>query len=130
MSKFGKLRIRESGQTLVETAVALAILGTIAVVFLTGVATTSRAAFINDEQATAESLAQSQLEWVKNVSYVNEATQYAPSPIPSGKDYTNYSATISAQPLHVSDNGVQKIIITINHSGKEVLSLVGYKVNR
>ena len=66
---------RESGTTLLETVVALAILGTIAVTFLSGLVTTSQAAFIADERATAESLAQSQMEWAQNASYVDEATQ-------------------------------------------------------
>ena len=66
---------RESGITLIETVVALAILGAIAVIFLSGLATASKAAFIADEQATAESLAQSQMEWIKNASYVYSATE-------------------------------------------------------
>ena len=37
---------RESGATLIETLVALAILGTIAVVFLSGLVTSSRALLI------------------------------------------------------------------------------------
>ena len=121
---------RESGTTLIETVVALAILGTIAVTFLSGVATTSKAAYITDEQATAGSLAQSQMEWAQNAAYVSEATQYPPSPIPSGKDYINYSATVTAESLHDPDDGIQKIIVTVKRSGKQILILEGYKVDR
>jgi len=80
---------RESGTTLIEAVVALAILGTIGVTFLSGLTTTSKAAFISDEQATAESLAQSQMEWVKNASYSYNATGYTSAPIPAVKDYLN-----------------------------------------
>jgi len=80
---------RESGVTFLETIVALAILSAITVTFLTGLATASKAAFITDEQTTAESLAQSQMEWVKNTSYSYNATEYSPAPIPGGKDYIN-----------------------------------------
>ena len=121
---------RESGITLIETVVALAILGAIAVIFLSGLATASKAAFITDEQATAESLAQSQMEWVKNASYVYSATEYSPAPVPGGKDYINYSATINVEPLHDSDDGIQKIIVTVKRSDKEVIKLEGYKVDR
>jgi len=121
---------RESGATLLETVVALAILGTIAVIFLSGLATTSKAAFIVDEQATAESLARSQMEWAQNADYVYDATQYSPVPIPSAKDYINYSATITAEPLHNPDDGIQKIIVTVEHSGETVTKLQGYKVDR
>ena len=127
---FPGLKLRESGQTLVEMAVALAVLAIISVTFLEGVATGSKAAFINDEQATAESLAQSQLEWVKISSYVDGATQYPPVPIPPGKDYANYSATILAQSLQVPDSGIQKIIVTLSRSGKGIFILEGYKVKR
>ena len=58
----------ESGMMLIEILVALAIHGVIVPAFLTGLATTSRAAIITDEQATADSLAVSQMEWVKNES--------------------------------------------------------------
>ena len=130
MPKFAMLRPREMGQTLAEMAVALAIIGVIAVVFLTGVSTSTKAAFINDEKATAQNLAQSQLEWVKIGNYVDGATQYSSAPIPPGKDYVNYLATITAQPLQNPDNGIQKIIITLSRSGKQVFVLEGYKVNR
>ncbi len=130
---FSVLRIfprRESGITLIETVVALAILATVAVIFLNGLATTSKAAFITDEQTTAESLAQSQMEWVANADYVDGATQYSPATIPSGKDYINYSATIAADPLHDPDDGIQKITVAVKHSGETVIILQSYKVDR
>ena len=128
--KPGILTCRESGVALLEMVVALAILGTIAVTFLSGLVTTSKAAFTADERATAESLAQSQMEWAKNSDYVYSATQYSPAPMPSGKDYINYSATIAAEPLHDPDDGIQKITVTVTRSGEGVITLEGYKVDR
>lgn len=121
---------RESGATLLETVVALAILGTIAVTFLSGLVTTSKAAFTTDEQATAESLAQSQMEWVKNASYSYNATAYSPAPIPTDKDYLDYSALITAAPLRNPDDGIQKITVTIKRSNREVSKLEDYKLDR
>ena len=120
----------ESGVSLMETAVALLILGTIAVAFLSGLVTTSKAAFTTDERATAESLAQSQMECVQNATYVFEATEYSAAPIPSGSDYTNYSANITAEPLHTPDDGIQKITVTVTRSAEEAITLEGYKVFR
>jgi type II secretory pathway pseudopilin PulG len=130
---FSVLRIftrRESGITLIETVVALAILGTIGVIFLSGLTTTSKAAFIFDEQATAESLARSQMEWAQNADYVYDATQYSPTPIPSGKDYINYSATITAESLNNPDDGIQKITVTVKRFNETVIKLQSYKVDR
>ena len=113
-----------------ETVVALAILGAMAVIFLSGLVTTSKAAFTADEQATAESLAQSQMEWAQNANYTDNATGYFPAPMPGGKDYINYSAVIAAEPLHDPDDGIQKITVTVTHSGETVIKLQGYKVDR
>ncbi len=131
MQLFRKPRIltcRESGVTLLETVVALAILGTIAVTFLSGLVITTKAAFTTDERATAESLAQSQMEGVKNASY--NAAGYSPAPIPTGKDYINYSADITAESLNTPDEGIQKITVTVKRSGEQVFTLEGYKLSR
>jgi len=128
--KAGILVSAESGMTLVETVVALAILGTIAIVFLSGLAISSKAVIIADEQTTVESLAQSQLEWVKEADYVYGATEYSLAPIPTGPEYTDYSANITAEPLHTPDDGIQKITVTVRRLGEVVMELEGYKVDR
>jgi len=125
-----RLAHQESGIAFMETAIALAILGVVSVSFLSGLTTASRTVIITDEHATAESLAQSQMEWVKNADYSYGATSYAAAPLPGGKDYQQYSATVLASPLHTPDDGLQKITITILRSGKEIFILEGYKVNR
>lgn len=133
MKSFRMLRFftrGESGLTLLEMVVALAILGTIAVAFLAGVATTSRGTYIADERATTESLARTQMEWVKNAGYSYNATSYSIAPVPADKDYVNYSANITAEPLHDPDDGIQKVTVTIAHSGRAVFKLEGYKVDR
>ena len=125
-----KLACSESGMAFIETVVALALLGIISVTFLSGLATTSKASIIADEQTTGESLALSQMEWAKKVDYVYDAAEYSPAPIPGGKDYINYSATIAAESLHNPDEGVQKITVTVKRADKEVSQLEGYKVDR
>lgn len=120
----------EMGIGLLETVVVLAVLGTAAIVFLTGMVVSSRATFITDEHATAESLAGSQMEWAQSAVYTSNATHYTAAPIPEGKDYTGYSANVTAQSLHNPDDGLQKITVVIIHSGKEVFTLEGYKGNR
>lgn len=130
-----KLRIkkiisRESGLTLLETAVALAILGTIAVTFLSGLSSTSKTRVVADEQVTGESLARAQMEWVKKANYVTDANTYAAAQLPADHSYVNYSANITAQPLQQPDTGIQKITITVSCANTVVYKLEDYKVNR
>ena len=135
---FNSFRGTDKGLTLIEVLIALAILSIIAVTFLSGLATASEASFIADERSTAQSLAQSQIEYVKSQSYINYAD-------PEPGDYglvaapANYSIEIMAVPIDPNtgqplpsgqDNGVQKITVTIRHQGQEVVTLEGYKVNR
>ncbi len=121
---------RESGISFLETVIALAILGVISVTFLNGLTSASKSVFIADERTTAESLAQSQMEWVKDAGYSYNATAYSSAPIPGGKDYQHYSALIAAESLHTPDDGIQKVIVTIIHDSKELIHLEGYKVDR
>jgi len=120
----------ETGMALTESMVALAIIAMVAIAGLSGLATSSRATIIADEQSTAESLARSQMEWVKKASYVSDTDTYAAAAVPSGSDYAGYSVDITASPLNVPDDGIQKITIAIGYAGRQVLTLEGYKVNR
>jgi len=124
-----RFRGQERGIALLETLVALAILGIAAVAFIGGLGTASEATAVADKQATAESMARSQMEHVKSISY-NGTAQYPTAPIPDGKDYATYSATIDAEPLHTPDDGIQKITVTIKRGGIEVMTLEGYKADR
>jgi len=121
---------RERGITFMETVIALAILGVISVAFLNGLTTASKSVFITDEHSTAESLAESQMEWVKNAGYSYNATSYSTAPIPNSKDYSQYSVAVFVEPVNTPDDGIQKITVTIQRSGKGIFYLEGYKVDR
>ena len=121
---------RESGMAFLETLVALALLGIIAIVFLSGLATTIKANVIADEQTTAESLGRSQMEWAKQADYIYDAAGYSPASIPDSEDYAGYAATITAEPLDNPDEGIQKITVTVTRNEEDLLTLEGYKVDR
>ncbi len=115
---------------LLETAVALAVLGMVAVALLTGLAGAQRATMLAEGRSVAVSLAQSQMEHLKTVAYVSGAASYTPAAVPSAGDYTGYSVSIAAAPLNVPDDGVQKITVTVARGGQQVLTMYGYKGNR
>ena len=129
----------QSGIGLVETVVALAVLGTVAVALLSGVVGINRAASTVDERATAEGLAQFQMEWAQDAAstpYVPDASAYSAAPVPGTTgnatypDYANYSASIAVEPQANPDDGIQKITVTITRSGVTVFILEGFKRDR
>ncbi len=115
----------EKGFSLIEVIIALALLGIIAVAVLGGLATASNTLAIADERTTAESLARSQMEYAKNQTYAASYT----APIPQDYVDAGYSATIVVNPV-TGKGGLQKITITIEHQGRQVITLEGYKANR
>jgi len=120
----------EKGFTILEVLVAIGLLGILSVAFLGGLSTVSKALFLADERTTAESLARSQMEYVKNEMYddTNPYT-YAQTDVPSSDDPA-YTISVDVEPLNTPDDGIQKITVTVNHHSKQVIILEGYKVDR
>ncbi len=125
-----KLKRNEKGFTLIEVLVALAIASLVVVAFLMAMSTAHKATFISNERTTAESLARSQMEYVKGVGYVDAAPSYPAASIPQEHIDAGYSATITALPLQNPDDGIQKITVVVAHQGSDVLTLEDYKVDR
>lgn len=63
------LQGRSRGFSLIEVVIAIALLGIIGTAILSALSTASLALIIADQRATAESLARSQMEYVKNQAY-------------------------------------------------------------
>jgi len=145
----------EKGFSLAEVMLAIALLGIVSVAFLGAMSTASKAIFIADEQATAESLARSQMEYVKSLAYITAAGSPPSGPqavyngakisVPSGYEIRSInragnedtSANIigvpwnsqTGQPLG-TDGGLQRVKLVIKHIDKQVLTLEGFKVKR
>jgi len=143
---------RSRGFTLIEVLIALVLMGTIAIAVLGALSTASLVLFAADKRATAESLARSQMEFVKNQEYspapTNGVGNYTKIPeVPAG--YSICSCNRTDQPVNCGagdgvigvpwdsgnntdvykDEGLQKIKLVIEHDGKVVITLEGYKRN-
>ena len=141
------------GFTLIEVLIALALVGIIAIAFLGGLTTASRAVLTADVRTTAESLARSQMEHVKAQDYIaapdgGEATYLKLTDIPDnyiicsvnrGRETDNCGAgePIIAVPWDTAsneavanDNDLQRIELVVKHGDKVVITLEGYKVER
>ena len=113
----------ETGSSLIEAVVALALLGIIGVAFLGALATTSNSRSIADEHVSARIIAESQMENLKKQTY---AFSYDPVSIPS--DYPGYSAAVNID--NQRNGNIQKITVTIRHHDRDIETLESYKVNR
>ncbi len=136
--KFNIFGGNEAGVSLIEAVIALALLGLIAASFLGGLATGSKGTVTADEQATAESLVRSEMEYVKSQAYIDYAD-------PGHGSYTlittpgDYSVEVTAIPLDPAtglplgpdqDQGMQKITVTAKRNGNSLLTIADYKVDR
>jgi prepilin-type N-terminal cleavage/methylation domain-containing protein len=126
-----RLMKSEKGFTLIEVLLALALLGMIATTFLMAISTAAKAIMIADERTIAESLARSQMEYVKeqdykDVYYEINIDDYPSFSIWSKDEVGGVVEEIVGVPL---EDGLQKIELVIKNNDKEVLTLEGYKVD-
>lgn len=133
-------RHNSRGFTLVEVVIAIALLGVIGVAFLGGLSGASKAIFVADERATAESLARSEMEYVKSQDYEDSIAPWsyelpttppswdASHALPEGCDGYTVNVTAELLPSHSIDDGIQKITVTIKHcNNPDVIILEGYR---
>ncbi len=116
----------ERGAGLVESLIALAILAIAVTPFLAAFSTGSLAVGKADRQVTAEILARSQTEYTKSQAYVVAPASYnIITPLPAG-----YSISSNATSASGRDTNIQKITVTVQHDGKDLVVLEDFKLNR
>jgi prepilin-type N-terminal cleavage/methylation domain-containing protein len=135
------------GFTLIEVLIALALFAIISIVFAGGLATASRAVLTADIRTNAESLARTEMEYVKSQDYSDAPWGYVvtnsgsicieeESPIwcVSGHslsaEHALYTVQVDAAALDASDNPIEEITVTVSHEDRRVITLVGYKIDR
>ena len=128
------------GFTLPEVLIALGILGIISISFLAALSTASNATRIADKRATAESLARSQMEYVKNEAYDPNDPKLSQlsyeQDYESVPGYPGYEIKVEAERLDPrgdgteNDDGMQEITVFVKFSDQEVIVLEDYKVDR
>ena len=150
---------QEKGFSLLEVMLAIALLGVVAIAFLGALATGSRAIFIADERATAESLARTEMEYVRSQEYSVAPWAYElplhtpsnPPPDPPSwwdtntpalpEGYDGYTVNVITRRLDPkgdgfdSDDGLQEITVVVYPYDAEdpddwVVKLVNYRSMR
>ena len=142
--------------TLIEVLVSLALFAIIAIAFANGLGTASKAGFTADVRTNAESLARTQMEYVKNPSCAYEealdggVANYTKIDMSSFPHYSICSYNRTGPPTNCgnsdliiaipwnsgnntaadTDTGLQKITLVIKHEGNNIITLEGYKIDR
>jgi prepilin-type N-terminal cleavage/methylation domain-containing protein len=118
----------DKGFAFIETIVALALLGIVAAVLLSSVGTATKATMVADEQVTAETLARSEIEYIKSCAYQYQATEY---PIDSTLNITGgWSVNTTVEALSDRGYDIQEVTVTVWRNGENELSVITYKVDR
>jgi len=115
----------QMGLGLVETLVAVAILGTSVVAFVVALSAGSIAVGQQDEEVVAQGLVQTQLEYVKSCAYDAGASTYPAEAAPEG-----YTISVNVSSVPNTDDDIQKITVSILRDGENILTVEDYKVNR
>ncbi len=106
-----------------ESVVAVGILGVAVVAFVVALSAGSIAVREQDQQVVAQSLAQTQLEYIKGLPY--DVTSYPTVDAPEG-----YTVSIGVSSIPDTDTDIQKVTVTITRDGENILAVENYKVNR
>jgi type II secretory pathway pseudopilin PulG len=115
----------EGGIALVEALVAIALLGGGVLVMVLSMSGGALAVRENDRQVTAQALARTQMEYIKDYPYDSGATTYPAVATPSG-----YSITVGVDPVPGADDDIQKVTANISRSGEIIMTIEDYKIDR
>lgn len=118
----GGLFVRgETGATLVEILVALAIIASTLTIFVIALSTGAFGVRTAERLTTANNLAASQLESIKGATY-DAAGAYVPIPALPG-----YAVAVTSREIVT---GLQQITVTVSLQGETLSTVSNYKVNR
>ena len=130
----------QKGFLLIEILVGLALLGAIAVAFLSGLSTTFTGVSVSQESVSAESLAKSQIEYIKTQDYVAVADYNPADPdnryelidVPADLAAAGYSVEITPPETILSEAGgyeLQRITVAVKRDDKGKLTVSIYRVS-
>ncbi len=123
----------QRGVGLVESLVAVAILGVAVVAFVMALSVGTVAVGECNQQVVAQSLARTQLEYIKPQDYIPTADYDPDDPDDSYNTVDTpegYDISIEVDSIPDTDTDIQKIAVTISLGDENILTVEDYKVNR
>jgi prepilin-type N-terminal cleavage/methylation domain-containing protein len=117
---------KQHGFGLVESLVALAILGSTVYMLVGSLTSGAISVDVIQEDTIAENIGRTQMEYTMSLDYVSAPHFYETTDI----DNNEFSVTAEASPVSGRDSNIQKITVTVYRNGRRVYVLEGFKVNR
>jgi prepilin-type N-terminal cleavage/methylation domain-containing protein len=124
------------GFSMLEVVIAIALLGIIAVSVLVALQTAALALINADRRATAESIARTQMEWVRYSDYDDDLAEghpgYGLDPQIDSIKPPDFSVVTTAIRLNKDvnpddDDGIQQITVTVSHQDQVLVTLEDFK---
>ena len=112
---------------MLEAIVGISIFAVVGAAVLGGVSTTRRTGAAIERQAVAETIARNQIESIFNAPYREPGVSYAATSTSSVVLPTGYGVTVTTSEVVVSDNDIEKIVVTVTHEGKTVLTVETFR---
>jgi prepilin-type N-terminal cleavage/methylation domain-containing protein len=130
------LRGSSRGFSMLEVVIAIALLGIIAISVLSALQTAALALISADRRATAESIARTQMEYVRYSPYDDILEgghpQYDLDPqiqttLPPDFSVVTIAIRLNKDENPSDDDGIQEITVTVSHEDRVVVTLEDFK---
>ena len=115
----------QQGIGLVETLVAVVILGTSVAAFVVSLSAGSLTVNELNRETIAQGLAQTQMEYTKNYTFIPGTDTYPKLPFPN-----TYEVLVDVLDVPGADTNIQKIMVTVQKDSESILTISDYKVRR
>ena len=123
---FEKNRLNgQRGISLLEAAVAVFLLGGCVLTLVLSLSTGALGVQKDDQEVTAQGLARTQMEMIKNSSYDVSGASYPAVTVPAG-----YTVAVGIAAVPGAGPDIQKVTATVNKGGDTIYTLQDYRVNR
>lgn len=115
----------QRGFLMIETMLAVAIVGTAMLAVVSAFSTASRTSSFVEDTTTAEWLATSQIEVIRTTAFVLTPGTYPAVSAPAGFAVANTTSAITG-----GDQNIQTVTVTVTKAGEVVYTTSTVKVNR
>ena len=135
-----RIKDNQQGFLLIEILTGLAIMAIITVVFVKGLSTTFMGIRVSEEQVATESLAKSQIEYIKFQDYVtvadydpgDPANRYELIDVPADLTAAGYSLEIQTPEVVIAQSEgfeLQSIVVKVKRNAVGRLNITVYKLS-